>query len=99
MLLCASRAHSLWVKRDYDITGPTDVRKGEMRIVSWDWGILQQVKNPLRTRMFAWWYFTIAGGFLLLALNRWLLGQRAGLVLAQLAAALAFALFGVISWN
>lgn len=57
------------------------------------------MKNPLRTRMFAWWYFSIAAGFVLLALNRWLLGQRAGLVLAQLAAALAFALFGVISWG
>jgi hypothetical protein len=58
-----------------------------------------KMKNPLRTRMFAWWYFTIAGGFLLLALNRWLLGQRAGLVLAQLAAAAAFVLFGWMSWG
>lgn len=57
------------------------------------------MKNPLRTRMFAWWYFSISGGFLLLALNRWLLGQRAGLVLAQLAAAAAFALFGAMSWR
>ncbi len=57
------------------------------------------VKNPLRTRMFAWWYFSIAGGFLLLGINRWLLGQRAGLVLAQFAAAVAFVLFGAISWN
>ncbi len=49
--------------------------------------------------MFAWWYFTIAGGFLLLGINRWLLGQRAGLVLAQLVAAGAFVLFGLLSWN
>ena len=46
-------------------------------MVSWDWGYgtigpeelaapLGPMKNPLRTRMFAWWYFTIAGGFLLL---------------------------------
>jgi hypothetical protein len=49
--------------------------------------------------MFAWWYFTIAGGFLLLAINRWLLGQRAGLVLAQFVAAAAFALFGLMSWG
>jgi hypothetical protein len=62
-------------------------------------GYLRAVKNPLRTRMFAWWYFTIAGGFLLLAMNRWLLGQRAGLVLAQLAAAAAFVLFGAMSWG
>jgi len=68
-------------------------------MVSWDWGYVTAVKNPLRTRMFAWWYFTIAGGFFLLAMNRLLLGQRAGLVLAQLAAAAAFVLFGFMSWG
>ena len=57
------------------------------------------MKNPLRTRMFAWWYFMIAGGFLLLAINRLLLGQRAGLVVAQLVAAAAFLLFGLMSWK
>ncbi len=57
------------------------------------------VKNPLRTRMFAWWYFMIAGGFLLLGINRWLLGQRAGLVIAQLVASAAFLLFGLMSWK
>jgi hypothetical protein len=62
-------------------------------------GYLTAVKNPLRTRMFAWWYFSIAGGFLLLAINRWLLGQRAGLVLAQFVAAAAFVLFGMLSWG
>ena len=62
-------------------------------------GYLTAVKNPLRTRMFAWWYFSIAGGFLLLAINRLLLGQRAGLVLAQFVAAAAFVLFGVLSWG
>jgi hypothetical protein len=68
-------------------------------MVSWDWGRSAFVKNPLRTRLFAWWYFTIAGGFLLLAINRWLLGQRAGLIVAQLAAAAAFLLFGGLSWG
>jgi hypothetical protein len=62
-------------------------------------GSVTAVKNPLRTRMVAWWYFTIAGGFLLLGINRWLLGQRAGLVLAQFAASAAFALFGLLSWK
>jgi hypothetical protein len=57
------------------------------------------MKNPLRTRIFAWWYFSIAAGFFLLAMNRLLLGQRAGLVLAQLAAAGAFVLFGAMSWG
>jgi hypothetical protein len=57
------------------------------------------MKNPLRTRMFAWWYFTIAAGFLLLAINRWLLGQRAGLVIAQVVAGAAFVLFGLMSWK
>jgi hypothetical protein len=57
------------------------------------------MKNPLRTRMFAWWYFMIAGGFVLLAINRWLLGQRAGLVMAQLVTAAAFVLFGAMSWG
>jgi hypothetical protein len=60
-------------------------------------GYVTSMKNPLRTRMFAWWYFSIAGGFLLLAINRWLLGQRAGLVLAQFVAAVAFLLFGLMS--
>jgi hypothetical protein len=49
--------------------------------------------------MFAWWYFTIAGGFLLLGINRLLLGQRAGLVIAQLVTAAAFLLFGLMSWK
>lgn len=57
------------------------------------------MKNPLRTRMFAWWYFSIAGGMLLLALNRWLLGQRAGLIVAQLVTAVAFTIFGAMSWG
>jgi hypothetical protein len=62
-------------------------------------GQVTAVKNPLRTRMFAWWYFTISGGFLLLAINRWLLGQRAGLVIAQFVASAAFLLFGLMSWK
>ena len=56
-------------------------------------------KHPLRSRMFAWWYFMIAAGFVLLALNRWVLGQRPGLIMAQLAAAAAFAILGAISWR
>jgi hypothetical protein len=39
-MLCTFEAHSLWVKRDYDITGYEGVRKGEMRMLSWDWSRL-----------------------------------------------------------
>jgi hypothetical protein len=68
-------------------------------MVSWDWEPSTFVKNPLRTRLFAWWYFAIAGGFLLLAINRWLLGQRAGLIVVQFVAAAAFLLFGWMAWK
>ena len=68
-------------------------------MLSWDWGCSTFVKNHLRTRLFAWWYFMIAAGFLLLAINRWLLGQRAGLVVAQLVTAAAFLLFGAMAWK
>jgi hypothetical protein len=95
---CAT-THSLKIKLDHDITRAAGFRNKEMRMVSWDWECVTSVRNPLRTRLFAWWYFTIAGGFLLLAINRLLLGQRAGLVLAQLAAAAAFLLFGWMSWK
>jgi hypothetical protein len=56
------------------------------------------MKNPFRTRMFATWYFMIAGGFALLAIDRWILGQRPGLIIAQFVAAAAFLLFGLMSW-
>ncbi|HTW63820.1 MAG TPA: hypothetical protein VME17_04350 [Bryobacteraceae bacterium] len=58
----------------------------------------RRMKNPLRTRMFALWYFMIAGGFVLLAIDRWILGQRPGLIFAQFVAAAAFLLFGLMSW-
>lgn len=57
------------------------------------------MKNPFRTRMFAIWYFMIAGGFTLLAIDRWILGQRPGLIIAQFVAAAAFLLFGWMAWS
>ena len=52
-----------------------------------------------RTRLFAWWYYTIAAGFLLLAINRWLLGERMWLVLLRLAIAIGFLLLGWATWR
>ena len=48
----------------------------------------------LRTRLFAWWYFAIAAGFTLLAVNRWLLGERMWLILLRLGIAVGFLILG-----
>jgi hypothetical protein len=45
-------------------------------------------------RWFAWWYFAIAGGFLLLAVHRMIIGERAWLVGLRLVIAAGFALLG-----
>jgi hypothetical protein len=52
------------------------------------------MRKGLRTRLLAWWYFSIAAGFLLLAVNRWLLGERWPLILLRVAVALGFFLLG-----
>ena len=49
----------------------------------------------LRTRLFAWWYFAIAAGFLLLGINRWLLGERMWLILLRFAIAAGFLMLGL----
>jgi hypothetical protein len=46
------------------------------------------------TRWFAWWYFTIAAGFLLLAIRRIMLGEKAWLIGLRLVIAAGFALLG-----
>lgn len=48
----------------------------------------------LRTKLFAWWYFAIAAGFALLAINRWLVGERLWLIVLRSAIALGFLLLG-----
>ncbi|HLK47661.1 MAG TPA: hypothetical protein VKT49_05975 [Bryobacteraceae bacterium] len=48
----------------------------------------------LRTRLFAWWYFAIGAGFVLLALNRWLLGERMLLVILRFGIAAGFFVLG-----
>ena len=53
----------------------------------------------LRTRLFAWWYFAIAAGFALLAINRWMLGERMFLVMLRLGIAAGFLILGVLTWR
>jgi len=53
----------------------------------------------LRTRLFAWWYFAIAAGFALLAINRWMLGERMFLVVLRFGIAVGFLILGVLTWR
>lgn len=53
----------------------------------------------LRTRLFAWWYFAISAGFLLLGINRWLLGERLVLVLLRFLIAIGFLVLGLLTWR
>jgi hypothetical protein len=48
----------------------------------------------LHSRWFAWWYFTIALGFVLLAVNRALVGEKAWLIALRLVIAGGFAALG-----
>ena len=45
-------------------------------------------------RLYAWWYFTIALGFLLLAINRMLFGEKTWLIVLRLVIAAGFAALG-----
>jgi len=47
-----------------------------------------------KTKLFAWWYFAIAAGFVLLAINRWLVGEPKWLIVLRFAIALGFSLLG-----
>ena len=53
----------------------------------------------LRARLFTWWYFAIAAGFVLLAINRWLVGEPKWLIILRLAIALGFSLLGFATWR
>ena len=48
-------------------------------------------RNP---RLYAWWYFTIALGFLLLAINKALTGEKAWLVVLRVVIAAGFGALG-----
>ena len=47
--------------------------------------------NP---RFYAWWYFTIAIGFLLLAINKALIGEKAWLIVLRVVIAAGFGVLG-----
>jgi len=49
---------------------------------------------PVPRRLYAWWYFTIALGFLLLAINRMLVGEKTWLIVLRLVIAAGFAALG-----
>jgi hypothetical protein len=57
------------------------------------------MRKRLRSRLFAWWYFTIAAGFLLLGINRWLLGERLFLVILRFGIAAGFFVLGYLTWR
>ena len=48
----------------------------------------------LRSRWFAWWYFSIALGFVLLAVSRALAGEKAWLIGLRFVIAAGFAALG-----
>jgi len=50
----------------------------------------------LRSRWFALWYFSIALGFVLLAVNRALVGERAWLIALRFVIAAGFAALGYL---
>jgi len=52
------------------------------------------MRKGLQARIFAWWYFSIAAGFLLLAVNRLLLGERWPLVWLRFTVSAGFFLLG-----
>ena len=51
----------------------------------------------LRTKLFAWWYFAIAAGFVLLAINRWLVGESMWLIMLRILIAAGFLLLGYVT--
>ena len=53
----------------------------------------------LRARLFAWWYFAIGAGFLLLDIKAWLVGERMWLIILRLAIAAGFLALGLATWK
>lgn len=52
------------------------------------------MKKAVKTRLYAWWYFSIAAGFLLLSINRWILRERLWLIILRIGIAAGFAALG-----
>jgi hypothetical protein len=48
----------------------------------------------IRTKLFAWWYFAIAAGFVLLGINRLMVGERMWLIMLRFLIAAGFLLLG-----
>ncbi len=46
---------------------------------------------PRRSHLYAWWYFTIALGFVLLAINKMLAGEKTWLIVLRVVIAAGFA--------
>ena len=57
------------------------------------------MNKRLKTRLFAWWYFAIGAGFVLLGVNRWLLGERISLVGLRFVIAAGFLILGGLTWR
>ena len=49
----------------------------------------------LRTQLFAWWYFAIGAGFVLLAIRAAMVGERMWLVILRFLIAAGFLALGV----
>ena len=55
------------------------------------------MKKGLRTKLFAWWYFSIAAGFCLLGVRQWLFGESFWPVLLRFAISAGFVLLGFLA--
>jgi hypothetical protein len=55
--------------------------------------------KQLRARLFAWWYFAIGAGFLLLDVRGWIFGERMWLIILRLAIAAGFVALGYGTWK
>jgi hypothetical protein len=55
------------------------------------------MKPRLRTRIYAWWYVSIGVGFLLLAINRWIMGESLWLILLRMGIGIGFLLLAVLT--
>ena len=82
---CTRNAQLL--KTGNSISNPPCVRKGKI------WAKLNMGKE-LRNQLLAWWYFAIAAGFLLLGVNRLILGSVWWQIALRWAISIGFLLLG-----